>query len=135
MTKITNKPKMCLAETCSCVNKEDRCIHLKLLLFLFDFSFDMTKMLPYNTRRQQRYCNYHYYSLATQLLLLALWHYAKQLLTWQSFSSFLSFLCSGSGGLLGRYFSLSAGEMEFRCEEKEAILLKSDLQTHSYSSM
>jgi len=47
-----------------------------------------------------------------------------QLLTWQSFSSFFSFLCSGSGGLLGRYFSLSAGEIEFRCKEKKQFYLK-----------
>lgn len=40
------------------------------------------------------------------------------LLTWQSFSSFFSFLCSGSGGLLGLYFSLSAGEIEFRWKKK-----------------
>lgn len=45
------------------------------------------------------------------------------LLTWQSFSSFFSFLCSDSGGLLGRYFSLSAGEIEFRCKRKDAVLL------------
>lgn len=37
----------------------------------------------------------------------------NNILTCPSFSSFFTFLCSGSCGVLGRYFSLSAGEMEF----------------------